>query len=174
MPNAPLVTVDVFTRERFSGDPRTVFKMPATLTRLRGTRSPWSSAIRGAHVFAALDDIPEDPATGSGFASLAAFLPEMSDMPDVPHTIAIRQSVEQVRRGEVSLSVTKRQNRVGQHQRRLHRRDGQPPPIRQHPVAEALPSTTRRQQPPASRSRHDASAPANRAAAQYARSWRAA
>lgn len=60
-----------------------------------------------ARMFAPLDDIPEDPATGSASAALAAFLVETSDAPDGDHTISITQGVEMGRRSEIALSVTK-------------------------------------------------------------------
>lgn len=60
-----------------------------------------------ARMFAPLDDIPEDPATGSASAALAAFLVETSAAPDGDHTITITQGVEMGRRSEIALSVTK-------------------------------------------------------------------
>lgn len=60
-----------------------------------------------ARMFAPLDDIPEDPATGSASAALAAFLVETSAAPDGDHAITITQGVEMGRRSEIALSVTK-------------------------------------------------------------------
>ena len=60
-----------------------------------------------ARMFAPLDDIPEDPATGSASAALAAFLVESSDTPDGEHTIVITQGVEMGRRSDITLFVTK-------------------------------------------------------------------
>ena len=65
-----------------------------------------------ARMFAPLDDIPEDPATGSASAALAAFLVETSAAPDGDHTITITQGVEMGRRSEIALSVTKQNGKA--------------------------------------------------------------
>lgn len=72
---------------------------------VRSAEEPWT--IR-ARMFAPLDNIMEDPATGSASAALAAFLVTLSPEADAVRTITIEQGVEMGRRSVITLDVVKR------------------------------------------------------------------
>lgn len=65
-----------------------------------------------ARMFAPLDDVPEDPATGSASGALAAYL--VANMPetDIHTRLTIEQGVEMGRRSIIELDVTKQQGKV--------------------------------------------------------------
>lgn len=65
---------------------------------------PWQ--IR-ARMFAPLDNVPEDPATGSASCALSAYLVSLLPEPDVEIDIRIEQGVEMGRRSELLLHVRK-------------------------------------------------------------------
>lgn len=78
---------------------------------VRDATRPWH--IR-ARMFSPLDNVAEDPATGSASAALAAYLVEIStDLPaDGTTAITIEQGVEMGRRSVIKLEVTKREGKV--------------------------------------------------------------
>lgn len=78
---------------------------------VRDAASPWH--IR-ARMFSPLDNVAEDPATGSASAALAAYLVETStDLPsDGKTAITIEQGVEMGRRSVIELEVTRRNGKV--------------------------------------------------------------
>ncbi|MDP9836219.1 trans-2,3-dihydro-3-hydroxyanthranilate isomerase [Neorhizobium huautlense] len=78
---------------------------------VRDPSRPWH--IR-ARMFSPLDNVPEDPATGSASAALAAYLVETSSdlEPDGTTAITIEQGVEMGRRSLIQLEVTKRAGKV--------------------------------------------------------------
>lgn len=65
-----------------------------------------------ARMFAPLDDVPEDPATGSASGALAAYL--VANMPDtdIRMQLTIEQGLEMGRRSIIELDVTKQQGKV--------------------------------------------------------------
>lgn len=70
-----------------------------------------SSHLR-ARMFAPLSNIPEDPATGSASAALAAYLAHLDLRPDAAISITIEQGVEMGRRSLIEAGVTKRGGEV--------------------------------------------------------------
>lgn len=78
---------------------------------VRDTARPWH--IR-ARMFSPLDNVPEDPATGSASAALAAYLVETdTNLPaDGQTAITIEQGVEMGRRSVIELEVTRRAGKV--------------------------------------------------------------
>jgi len=78
---------------------------------VRDAARPWH--IR-ARMFSPLDNVPEDPATGSASAALAAYLVETStDLDgDGQTAITIEQGVEMGRRSIIQLDVTRRDGKV--------------------------------------------------------------
>ncbi len=76
---------------------------------VRSVEDPWK--IR-ARMFAPLDNIMEDPATGSASAALAAFLVQLTPGEDATQTIVIEQGVEMGRRSLITLDVVKKDGKV--------------------------------------------------------------
>ncbi|OCO98008.1 MULTISPECIES: PhzF family phenazine biosynthesis protein [unclassified Ensifer] len=77
----------------------------------RSAQQPWQ--IR-ARMFAPLDNVNEDPATGSASAALSAHLVALLPDPDIDVDIAIEQGVEMGRRSLIGASVRKRDGVVRQ------------------------------------------------------------
>jgi trans-2,3-dihydro-3-hydroxyanthranilate isomerase len=71
---------------------------------VRTSDDPWN--IR-ARMFAPLDNVPEDPATGSASAALGAYLVSLAQDADMTARITIEQGVEMGRRSSIVLDVTK-------------------------------------------------------------------
>ncbi|WP_064694389.1 PhzF family phenazine biosynthesis protein [Rhizobium aegyptiacum] len=71
---------------------------------VRTAENPWN--IR-ARMFAPLDNVPEDPATGSASAALGAYLVSLTAEADMNTRITIEQGVEMGRRSIIALDVTK-------------------------------------------------------------------
>jgi trans-2,3-dihydro-3-hydroxyanthranilate isomerase len=71
---------------------------------VRDPREPWH--IR-ARMFAPLDNVMEDPATGSASAALAAYLGTLDEAPDMDVDVTIEQGVEMGRRSIIELYVAK-------------------------------------------------------------------
>ena len=71
---------------------------------VRDAGSPWK--IR-ARMFAPLDHIPEDPATGSASAALAAYLVHLLPETDIDVRMTIEQGVEMGRPSIIELDVSK-------------------------------------------------------------------
>lgn len=69
-------------------------------------RLPESDRFR-ARMFAPLDNVAEDPATGSASAALAAYLVGLQPQPDREAALHIRQGVEMGRASDIHLRVTK-------------------------------------------------------------------
>jgi trans-2,3-dihydro-3-hydroxyanthranilate isomerase len=65
-----------------------------------------------ARMFAPLDDVPEDPATGSASAALAAFLVDREPATDGSFHLTIEQGVEMGRRSVIELDVVKQAGQV--------------------------------------------------------------
>jgi len=76
---------------------------------VRSAENPW--AIR-ARMFAPLDAIMEDPATGSASAALSAFLVTRTPDEDAQVQITIEQGVEMGRRSVIELDVVKAGGKV--------------------------------------------------------------
>ncbi|SFB64305.1 trans-2,3-dihydro-3-hydroxyanthranilate isomerase [Rhizobium sp. NFR07] len=91
--------------ERYKGDG---LGIPVFLY-VRDDVHPWN--IR-ARMFAPLDDVPEDPATGSASAALAAFLIEREPAQDGHFHLTIEQGVEMGRRSIIELDVVKHAGEV--------------------------------------------------------------
>ncbi|MBX5238121.1 PhzF family phenazine biosynthesis protein [Rhizobium sp. NLR22b] len=70
----------------------------------RTPENPW--AIR-ARMFAPLDNVPEDPATGSASAALGAYLVTLTPEADMNVRITIEQGIEMGRRSVITLDVAK-------------------------------------------------------------------
>ncbi|MFS2176529.1 PhzF family phenazine biosynthesis protein [Rhizobium pisi] len=70
----------------------------------RTSADPWH--IR-ARMFAPLDNVPEDPATGSASAALAAYLVSLAPDAEMNIRITIEQGVEMGRRSVIALDVAK-------------------------------------------------------------------
>jgi len=70
----------------------------------RTSENPWH--IR-ARMFAPLDNVPEDPATGSASAALGAYLVSLALDADMNVRITVEQGVEMGRRSIISLDVSK-------------------------------------------------------------------
>ncbi|ANM12161.1 MULTISPECIES: PhzF family phenazine biosynthesis protein [unclassified Rhizobium] len=70
----------------------------------RTAENPWS--IR-ARMFAPLDNVPEDPATGSASAALGAYLVSLAPDADMTVRVTIEQGVEMGRRSVITLDVVK-------------------------------------------------------------------
>ncbi|EJB05617.1 phenazine biosynthesis protein PhzF family [Rhizobium leguminosarum bv. trifolii WSM597] len=70
----------------------------------RTSENPWH--IR-ARMFAPLDDVPEDPATGSASAALGAYLVSLAPDADMNVRITVEQGVEMGRRSFIALDVVK-------------------------------------------------------------------
>jgi trans-2,3-dihydro-3-hydroxyanthranilate isomerase len=60
-----------------------------------------------AGMFAPLDNVPEDPATGSASAALGAYLVSREPDPDMTVSLTIEQGVEMGRRSLIGIEVTK-------------------------------------------------------------------
>ncbi|GGD86010.1 MULTISPECIES: PhzF family phenazine biosynthesis protein [Rhizobium] len=71
---------------------------------VRTSDDPWH--IR-ARMFAPLDNVPEDPATGSASAALGAYLVSLAPDRDMNVRITIEQGVEMGRRSIIALDVVK-------------------------------------------------------------------
>ncbi|OAV53591.1 PhzF family phenazine biosynthesis protein [Rhizobium sp. WYCCWR10014] len=71
---------------------------------VRTAENPWN--IR-ARMFAPLDNVPEDPATGSASAALGAYLVSLAPDADMNVRITIEQGVEMGRRSVITLDVLK-------------------------------------------------------------------
>ncbi len=71
---------------------------------VRKPEAPWT--IR-ARMFAPLDNVTEDPATGSASAALSAYLVSLEPEPDMLITLTIEQGVEMGRRSVISVEVVK-------------------------------------------------------------------
>ncbi|XAZ22823.1 PhzF family phenazine biosynthesis protein [Sinorhizobium sp. B11] len=71
---------------------------------VRPTATPWN--IR-ARMFAPLDNVIEDPATGSASAALSAYLVSLLPEADVSQHVTIEQGVEMGRRSIIELDVVK-------------------------------------------------------------------
>ena len=71
---------------------------------VRTPEDPWT--IR-ARMFAPLDNVPEDPATGSASAALGAYLVSLAPQTDMQVRITIEQGVEMGRRSIIALDVKK-------------------------------------------------------------------
>lgn len=71
---------------------------------VRTSETPWN--IR-ARMFAPLDNVPEDPATGSASAALGAYLVSLAPDTDMNTRITIEQGVEMGRRSIIALDVVK-------------------------------------------------------------------
>ncbi|MFK0333334.1 PhzF family phenazine biosynthesis protein [Rhizobium sp. NPDC090275] len=71
---------------------------------VRSADKPWH--IR-ARMFAPLDNVPEDPATGSASAALGAYLVSLEPEPDMTVSLTIEQGVEMGRRSLIGIEVTK-------------------------------------------------------------------
>lgn len=71
---------------------------------VRTPEAPW--AIR-ARMFAPLDNVPEDPATGSASAALAAYLVSLEADADMKVSLTIEQGVEMGRRSIIGVDVVK-------------------------------------------------------------------
>ncbi|MGO8104022.1 PhzF family phenazine biosynthesis protein [Rhizobium leguminosarum] len=71
---------------------------------VRAAENPWN--IR-ARMFAPLDNVPEDPATGSASAALGAYLVSLAPDADMNVRITIEQGVEMGRRSVITLDVVK-------------------------------------------------------------------
>jgi trans-2,3-dihydro-3-hydroxyanthranilate isomerase len=65
-----------------------------------------------ARMFAPLDNIPEDPATGSASGALGGLLASLRPEPDLDLPITIRQGYEMGRPSQIELNVTKRGGEV--------------------------------------------------------------
>lgn len=70
----------------------------------RTSENPWQ--IR-ARMFAPLDNVPEDPATGSASAALGAYLVSLAPDADMNVRITVEQGVEMGRRSIIALDVVK-------------------------------------------------------------------
>ena len=75
-------------------------------------RDPADASQVRTRMFAPLSNIPEDPATGSAAAALAALLATF-DGPDREHRYDIVQGVEMGRRSDIAAAVSKGRVRVG-------------------------------------------------------------
>ncbi|NLS15193.1 PhzF family phenazine biosynthesis protein [Rhizobium sp. P40RR-XXII] len=71
---------------------------------VRSADNPWH--IR-ARMFAPLDNVTEDPATGSASAALGAYLTSLLPAPDAEVKITIEQGVEMGRRSVIGIEVKK-------------------------------------------------------------------
>ena len=71
---------------------------------VRTPEAPWT--IR-ARMFAPLDNVPEDPATGSASAALAAYLVSLEPETDMRVSLTIEQGVEMGRRSVIGVDVVK-------------------------------------------------------------------
>ncbi|MDU0363707.1 PhzF family phenazine biosynthesis protein [Rhizobium sp. 25PS6] len=71
---------------------------------VRTAENPWN--IR-ARMFAPLDNVPEDPATGSASAALGAYLVSLAPEADMNVGITIEQGVEMGRRSVITLDIVK-------------------------------------------------------------------
>ncbi|MEI2299542.1 PhzF family phenazine biosynthesis protein [Ensifer sp. MJa1] len=77
----------------------------------RSAENPWQVRAR---MFAPLDNVNEDPATGSASAALSAYLVTLLPDRDIDVEIAIEQGVEMGRRSLIGASVNKRDGVVRQ------------------------------------------------------------
>lgn len=76
---------------------------------VRSAATPWS--IR-ARMFAPLDNVMEDPATGSASAALSAYLVSLLPDPDINRHMTIEQGIEMGRRSVIELDVVKKAGSV--------------------------------------------------------------
>ncbi|MDL2409018.1 PhzF family phenazine biosynthesis protein [Rhizobium calliandrae] len=76
---------------------------------VRSAENPWH--IR-ARMFAPLDNVTEDPATGSASAALGAYLTSLLPAPDAKVEITIEQGVEMGRRSVIGVAVMKSSDTV--------------------------------------------------------------
>jgi trans-2,3-dihydro-3-hydroxyanthranilate isomerase len=72
---------------------------------VRTAEAPWT--IR-ARMFAPLDNVPEDPATGSASAALGAYLVSLEPEPNMNVALTIEQGVEMGRRSLIGIDVVKK------------------------------------------------------------------
>ncbi|MDP9809948.1 trans-2,3-dihydro-3-hydroxyanthranilate isomerase [Rhizobium tibeticum] len=72
---------------------------------LRSGQNPWT--IR-ARMFAPLDNVPEDPATGSASAALGAYLVWLEPDANMSVSLTIEQGVEMGRRSIITIDVVKK------------------------------------------------------------------
>ncbi|KRB51698.1 PhzF family phenazine biosynthesis protein [Rhizobium sp. Root708] len=71
---------------------------------VRSDEAPW--AIR-ARMFAPLDNVPEDPATGSASAALGAYLASLEPEPNLRVSLTVEQGVEMGRRSIIGIDALK-------------------------------------------------------------------
>jgi trans-2,3-dihydro-3-hydroxyanthranilate isomerase len=71
---------------------------------VRDDNDPWHLRAR---MFAPLDNVIEDPATGSASGALSAFLASLDDRADAEIQLTIEQGVEMGRRSLIEVAVTK-------------------------------------------------------------------
>ncbi|NKN00220.1 PhzF family phenazine biosynthesis protein [Rhizobium leguminosarum] len=71
---------------------------------VRTAENPWNIRTR---MFAPLDNVPEDPATGSASAALGAYLVSLAPEAHMNARITIEQGVEMGRRSVITLDVVK-------------------------------------------------------------------
>jgi trans-2,3-dihydro-3-hydroxyanthranilate isomerase len=76
---------------------------------VRSPQNPWQ--IR-ARMFAPLDNVIEDPATGSASGALAAFLVSLEPDSDGTYDVVIEQGVEMGRRSLISVNVVKAAGKI--------------------------------------------------------------
>lgn len=76
---------------------------------VRSPDDPWKVRAR---MFAPLDNVPEDPATGSASAALAAYLVSLERQADIEARVTVEQGVEMGRRSIIALDVVKKGGRV--------------------------------------------------------------
>jgi trans-2,3-dihydro-3-hydroxyanthranilate isomerase len=65
-----------------------------------------------ARMFAPLDGVPEDPATGSAAGALGAFLTHLRPESDLDLRFPIHQGIEMGRPSQIDLAVSKRQGTI--------------------------------------------------------------
>lgn len=76
---------------------------------VRAPEKPWN--IR-ARMFAPLDNVPEDPATGSASAALAAYLVSLAPAQTINQRVTIEQGVEMGRRSIIEVDAAKKDGMV--------------------------------------------------------------
>ena len=67
-----------------------------------------------ARMFAPLDNVPEDPATGSASGALGGFLASLRPETDLDLPVTIRQGYEMGRPSQIEVNVTKRAGEIEQ------------------------------------------------------------
>ncbi len=76
---------------------------------VRSSESPWHVRAR---MFAPLDNVAEDPATGSASAALGAYLVSLVPETDIVRSLTIEQGVEMGRRSLINIDVTKSAGKI--------------------------------------------------------------